>query len=463
MRRKIIKILSIVLLFNFMFASGVYASGNQPSAFKKITYEAYPEAFSSAYLNGAQGLTKEQIEKNKAEIFEYLVSIGFNTATACGIMANIECESSFNPNAWGDNGTSYGICQWHSSRFEDMKQYCQQQGLDYTTVHGQLRYLKAELEGRLYNGVSIRKYLKENITNTPEGACEAGRYWCYYYEVPANRDEVSKKRGEKAQNEYWPVYGVKNMLTVTFMSDGAVFSAKTVEEGKTLKFDTLTKSGYDFLGWSTDPAVAIAEFSGGKTYIIRADVILYAVWQKIVPIICTVNFDPMGGEVETSDKLVTFNEKYGELPVPERENFNFVGWYTAADAGKRITEGSTVEIKTEHTLYARWTTGSVKGFVNNVTLPASITVKYKDSVGITPIIEKDEGVECQISFTSSDPDIVSVDVMGNLTAVKKGRAAVTCTVTDEYGGSVSAVTVVTVKYSLIQLLIKILLFGWIWY
>ena len=40
-----------------------------------------------------------------------------NPAAIQGILANIEYESGFSPTVWGDEGTSYGLCQWHESRY----------------------------------------------------------------------------------------------------------------------------------------------------------------------------------------------------------------------------------------------------------------------------------------------------------------------------------------------------------
>ena len=113
---------------------------------------------------------------NKATVYQFLRKAGFNNAAVCGIMANIQCESSFNP---GDkvldtnNLYSYGICQWNGSRFTRLKQ-CRP--TDYHTLNGQLNYLVYELERyypRVYN------YLR-SVPNTAEGAYQAGHYWCYY-------------------------------------------------------------------------------------------------------------------------------------------------------------------------------------------------------------------------------------------------------------------------------------------
>lgn len=158
----------------------------------------------------AKTATNEQI------VFDFLTdNIGLNSAAACGIMANIEAESGFNPGEEGDkqNGvyTSYGICQWHASRKTDLQEWCEENNRDYTTITGQLYYLKHELStnNEFCNGKTIYTYIanKENVPNTADGAYEAGRYWCIKYEVPANKEKKSVERGEIARTTYWPTYG----------------------------------------------------------------------------------------------------------------------------------------------------------------------------------------------------------------------------------------------------------------
>lgn len=39
-----------------------------------------------------------------------------------------------------------------------------------------------------------------------------------------------------------------------------------------------------------------------------------------------VTFDPNGGSVSTGSKIVKSNSKYGNLPTPVREGYNFIGW-----------------------------------------------------------------------------------------------------------------------------------------
>lgn len=102
------------------------------------------------FLGADSRLKMASQEENREEIFNFMKEkMGFNTAAACGVLANIQSESSFRPTASmvDTNGlTSYGLCQWNGPRFESLKSYCAENGYDYQTVEGQLYYLKYELE-----------------------------------------------------------------------------------------------------------------------------------------------------------------------------------------------------------------------------------------------------------------------------------------------------------------------------
>lgn len=47
------------------------------------------------------------------EVYDALIKAGFNRSQAAGIMGNAQNESAFNPEAVGDQGTSFGLLQWH--------------------------------------------------------------------------------------------------------------------------------------------------------------------------------------------------------------------------------------------------------------------------------------------------------------------------------------------------------------
>ena len=141
--------------------------------------------------------------ENERAIFNFLTSnMKLNKAAACGVLANIEAESSFDPNVVGDGGTSFGICQWHDERYSSLKNWCSSNGKDYRTLDGQLWYLKYDLE---HNYSSVLNYIK-NVSNNANGAYNAGYYWCKNFEVPADTENMSILRGNNAKNSYYPKY-----------------------------------------------------------------------------------------------------------------------------------------------------------------------------------------------------------------------------------------------------------------
>ena len=85
---------------------------------------------------------------NEQIIFEYLTQqLGFNIASASGILANIGEESSFEATKNESvSGAGYGLCQWTGSRRSSLINWCANNGYDYTSIDGQLSYLNYELK-----------------------------------------------------------------------------------------------------------------------------------------------------------------------------------------------------------------------------------------------------------------------------------------------------------------------------
>lgn len=173
-------------------------------------YKAGDEAASNTVLRIDSGKISTSTVSNvstgnetKDKVYNYLASQGFNNAAICGIMANIQHESSFNTQALGDGGTSYGICQWHNCRWTNLKNYCSSNNLDASSLDGQLSYLVHELKSS-YPGVYNTL---QNVPNTKEGAYQAASKWTTDYEIPANKENVAVTRGNTAQGDYWNTYG----------------------------------------------------------------------------------------------------------------------------------------------------------------------------------------------------------------------------------------------------------------
>ena len=160
----------------------------------------------------SDGAYTGEVTEDAASVYAYLrYQMGLNPAAACAVMANLDAESHFNPHAVGDNGTSYGICQWHLGRKTRLEEYCNGNGLDYTTMEGQLAYLEYELK-TVYTGTWNTL---TSVENSAQGAYEGAHYMCLHFEVPQDAESTSVRRGNTARDTFWPQYGQNDSPTLT--------------------------------------------------------------------------------------------------------------------------------------------------------------------------------------------------------------------------------------------------------
>jgi hypothetical protein len=118
------------------------------------------------------------------QISSYLASKGLSRQHIGGIMANIKHESSFNPAAIGDGGTSGGLFQHHGPRFQAMVKAA---GPNWkTNWKGQIDFALSEPAGRQYTAMSFRT------------AEEASRWFTINFEVPANKVAKANDRSRDA-------------------------------------------------------------------------------------------------------------------------------------------------------------------------------------------------------------------------------------------------------------------------
>ncbi len=67
----------------------------------------------------------------------------------------------------------------------------------------------------------------------------------------------------------------------------------------------------------------------------------------------TVTFDANGGYVSMPSMKQPNGFCYS-LPIPTRDGYTFVGWFTKKEGGTQITVSTTVNLKGDQTLYAHW-------------------------------------------------------------------------------------------------------------
>lgn len=99
-------------------------------------------------------------------------------------------------------------------------------------------------------------------------------------------------------------------------------------------------------------------------------------------------------------------------------------------------------------------TEEFKKFTLNET---SVSMNYKDSHTVS--VDTNYSAE-ELTWSSSNERVATVDENGNIVATGTGTATITVTSAD---GQVNETCEVTVSYTVVQWIIIIVLFGWIWY
>ncbi len=96
----------------------------------------------------------------------------------------------------------------------------------------------------------------------------------------------------------------------------------------------------------------------------------------------SVTFNANGGETSVYDMPALYGDVYGPLPEATRANYEFLGWYTFASGGVKVTEKTKVLKPLNHTLYARWrgeereiTLEPDEGILKNTTVKVYIGTK----------------------------------------------------------------------------------------
>lgn len=192
-------------------------------------------------------------------------------------------------------------------------------------------------------------------------------------------------------------------------------------------------AGYSFEGWYLEEACETRwDF---ETPLESENLILYAKW---IPGKYRVVFETGGGSCGEKEREVTFGAELGELPVPKREAYAFVGWYTLPAGGERITERSVVTQTADFRIYARWIPHTYRviyylnGGTNDKRNPLSYNIESKNSQFYAPVREgyTFEGWYADAAFRVKLTGITqgmssNIPVYAKWTKVTVGRAAIT--------------------------------------
>ena len=154
-------------------------------------------------------------------------------------------------------------------------------------------------------------------------------------------------------------------------------------KNEALSANTFTRTGYEFTGWNTKADGSGVAYADGQTIRNLEDMTLYAQWC----IIYTVSFNANGGTGTMADQEFHWNKNEAlSANIFTRTYYDFVKWNTKADgSGTSYTDGQTITVTSDMTLYAQWTphnysiTYNLDGGTNASNNPATYTF-FSDNI-----------------------------------------------------------------------------------
>jgi len=153
-------------------------------------------------------------------------------------------------------------------------------------------------------------------------------------------------------------------VTITFDTDGGK-EVKPIKaaKGDTIRLPRTEKEGYSFLGWYTEKEGGILLGIPGSEMKAVKDITAYALWEKEAekdtdndadPETCKVTFYAGKGTVKTKE-LTIIKDGSLYLPMPEREGYDFTGWYLDDDLTQFAgAYHDTYRITRDTSFYAKW-------------------------------------------------------------------------------------------------------------
>ena len=146
-----------------------------------------------------------------------------------------------------------------------------------------------------------------------------------------------------------------NTFKVTFKSNGGskVDTLEVTENSLIPKPADPTKAGHTFGGWYKEGA--LTNLWNFDTEVVTADLTLYAKW---LPKEFTVKFNLNGGDGDIDNQFVLYGGYVEEPEEPERDDYEFDGWYTSKDFSTEWNFDSN-KVTKNTTLYAKWLSNEV--------------------------------------------------------------------------------------------------------
>lgn len=229
--------------------------------------------------------------------------------------------------------------------------------------------------------LSVQAIIFPDLDNTGSNTFEG---WF----IDTTHSSIFASQEVSINTSFYGIYGV--IVTISFNTSKGAMSqrSKDVVYGDVYgDLPTPARAGNTFNGWYTEASVG-SQVTPSTQVSTSKNHTLYAHW---TPNNYTVSFDTTGGTMSQTSKEVVYDDVYGDLPTPEKDGFNFDGWYTEASGGSKVTSSTQVSTAKNHVLYARWAVGkyNVTFYFDNGAKPETRSFDFNSSIKYPDVPEKE--------------------------------------------------------------------------
>jgi hypothetical protein len=159
------------------------------------------------YYSGNRFLTMDEMKVNAQYIYEYLTAIGWTKNAICGMLGNMQSESTINPAIWQnlDEGNllgGFGLVQWTPAT--KYLNWCLENEIEPTQMDSNLQRILYEVINNIQWINPLMTFAEFTLsTDTPYNL---GIMFLTYYERPA--DPNQPQRGTQAEEWFTFLEGI---------------------------------------------------------------------------------------------------------------------------------------------------------------------------------------------------------------------------------------------------------------
>jgi hypothetical protein len=150
--------------------------------------------------SGNRFLTNDEMTANAQYILDYLTSRGWTKNAVCGMLGNMQTESSINPGIWqglqeGNTSGGFGLVQWTPAT--KYFTWCDARGLAYSDMDSNLARILYEVDNNLQYYSPSGSFA--DFTKSTDTPYNLAMDFLAHYERPADPNQPN--RGTQA--EHW--------------------------------------------------------------------------------------------------------------------------------------------------------------------------------------------------------------------------------------------------------------------